>query len=75
MSVRVPDNGYCLATGAGYEKCGTWSRSVADRQARRLAQKRGVRIDLVKVSNRGEDRNLVGEFFPKRQRWPGGDSR
>jgi len=73
MSVRIPDSGYCLATSV-YEFC-TPSRTLATRRARKLAQKRGVRIDLVRITNRGEDRHVVGEFFPKRAHYSGGDSR
>jgi hypothetical protein len=61
---RVPDSGYCTAVGRGYESCHKTLRAAV-KAGRALTSRLGRRVDLVHVTNRGEDRHIIGEMFPK----------
>lgn len=65
MSTRVPAVGFCIATGSrGYNSC-HHKLKAAVKAGRVLAQRTGRRVDIVSVSNHGEDRYVIAEMFPK----------
>jgi len=64
---QIPDRGYCIAAShSGYEECfPAGKKGQALRAARRLANRLRKPVDIVKVSNHGNDRHIVGEVLPK----------
>ncbi len=65
VSAKIPDWGSCIGTAHhGYKACFA-ARGSALRAARRLAERKRTRVDVVRVSNRGEDRNIIREIEPR----------
>ena len=59
----VPEQGFCISTGAGYDMC-TRQLSSAMRGAQLLANAEGRRVDVIRVAHRGADRDTIAEVFP-----------